>query len=313
MENHSTSTQTHVEGLRVALPQGNTFAQPDDSLPPASNPFQPNTTTTIPIASYEQSSTTYAGEPTAPTGTTGQRSSGVVKWFNPTKGFGFITPKTGGADVFVHQSEIQLDGFRSLAQGEFVEFFLITGEKGPKALKVTGPNGTEPKGAPRVQKVGYPVAEGVRSGHHAYNMGRSHIPMQHNISQPQYQSTHPSYLTRRSVNVPYGGPLSPKFVPYSPTIPMVLESPTVTSNAFNFPTVSAYPPMSPIGYNNFSNFSFPTTPTQPAKNNVTTTMHVPAAYTHPSVDSINQNFAQLSFDQPIRKDYYHADPQESAI
>merc|ERR1719193_2697071 len=58
------------------------------------------------------------------------RCTGVVKWFNPTKGFGFITPADGGADVFVHQSEIQRCGFRSLAQGEFVEFDLLNGEKG---------------------------------------------------------------------------------------------------------------------------------------------------------------------------------------
>jgi len=81
------------------------------------------------------------------------RCSGVVKWFNPTKGFGFITPSDGGADVFVHQSEIQLGGFRSLAQGEVVEYDLLNGEKGPKALRVTGPNGAPPKGAPRQPKV----------------------------------------------------------------------------------------------------------------------------------------------------------------
>jgi len=81
------------------------------------------------------------------------RCCGVVKWFNPTKGFGFITPEDGGADVFVHQSEIQLGGFRSLAQGEVVEYDLLNGEKGPKALRVTGPNGAPPKGAPRQPKV----------------------------------------------------------------------------------------------------------------------------------------------------------------
>lgn len=83
---------------------------------------------------------------------TGPRMRGVVKWFNPTKGFGFITPDNGGLDVFVHQSEIQLPGFRSLAQGEPVEYQLYDGQKGPKALKVTGPQGTQVKGAPRQTK-----------------------------------------------------------------------------------------------------------------------------------------------------------------
>merc|ERR550534_50669 len=83
---------------------------------------------------------------------TGPRMSGTVKWFNPTKGFGFITPSNGGLDVFVHQSEIQLPGFRSLAQGEPVEYQLYDGQKGPKALKVTGPQGQQVKGAPRQTK-----------------------------------------------------------------------------------------------------------------------------------------------------------------
>lgn len=83
---------------------------------------------------------------------TGPRMTGTVKWFNPTKGFGFITPDHGGLDVFVHQSEIQLPGFRSLAQGEPVEYQLYDGQKGPKALKVTGPQGKQVKGAPRQNK-----------------------------------------------------------------------------------------------------------------------------------------------------------------
>lgn len=89
--------------------------------------------------------------PTTPVAT-GPRMAGIVKWFNPTKGFGFITPSSGGLDVFVHQSEIQLPGFRSLAQGEPVEYQLYDGQKGPKALKVTGPQGKLVKGAPRQTK-----------------------------------------------------------------------------------------------------------------------------------------------------------------
>ncbi len=64
-------------------------------------------------------------------------SSGTVKWFNNTKGFGFITPEGGEADVFVHYSAIQGDGFRSLNEGDRVEFDIIDGQKGPAAENVT--------------------------------------------------------------------------------------------------------------------------------------------------------------------------------
>ncbi len=60
---------------------------------------------------------------------------GTVKWFNDTKGFGFIQ-SDDGQDVFVHQSEIQSDGYRSLSEGARVQFELTQGEKGPKALQV---------------------------------------------------------------------------------------------------------------------------------------------------------------------------------
>ena len=60
---------------------------------------------------------------------------GTVKWFNDTKGFGFIQSDEG-QDVFVHQSEIQADGFRSLSEGARVQFELTQGPKGPKALAV---------------------------------------------------------------------------------------------------------------------------------------------------------------------------------
>ena len=64
-------------------------------------------------------------------------AEGTVKWFNESKGFGFITPSDGSADVFVHFSSIQSDGFRTLAEGQSVSFEVEQGPKGPQATKVT--------------------------------------------------------------------------------------------------------------------------------------------------------------------------------
>ena len=61
---------------------------------------------------------------------------GKVKWFSDQKGYGFITPEDGSAEVFVHHSSIQGGGFRTLAENEAVEFELESGEKGPRAGNV---------------------------------------------------------------------------------------------------------------------------------------------------------------------------------
>jgi CspA family cold shock protein len=61
---------------------------------------------------------------------------GVVKWFNSEKGYGFIAVDGGGSDVFVHYSAIQSDGYRSLDEGQRVEFEVVQGQKGPQAEQV---------------------------------------------------------------------------------------------------------------------------------------------------------------------------------
>ena len=61
---------------------------------------------------------------------------GTVKWFNGEKGFGFITPDDGGADVFAHFSAIQADGYRSLEENQRVSFEVERGAKGPQAVNI---------------------------------------------------------------------------------------------------------------------------------------------------------------------------------
>lgn len=75
------------------------------------------------------------------------RTSGTVKWFNNDKGFGFITPEDGSKDLFVHHSAIQGTGYKSLDEGERVEFDVVQGQKGPAAENVTRLGGGTPGGS----------------------------------------------------------------------------------------------------------------------------------------------------------------------
>ena len=63
-------------------------------------------------------------------------ATGTVKWFNDSKGFGFITPDNGGKDLFAHHTEIQMDGYKSLQEAQKVEYTEANGPKGPAATKI---------------------------------------------------------------------------------------------------------------------------------------------------------------------------------
>lgn len=104
-------------------------------------------------------------------------SRGTCKWFDSKKGYGFITSEDG-VDLFVHQSEIRAEGFRSLAEGEQVEFLVQTSQDGrQKAVNVTGPNGSHVQGEPRRgpprggYNSGYEGGYGNRGGGYGNNSG----------------------------------------------------------------------------------------------------------------------------------------------
>lgn len=99
-----------------------------------------------------------------------QRCRGIVKWFSNEKCFGFITPKDGSTDLFVHQSGIRAQGFRSLSDGEEVEYVIESGNDGrSKAVDVTGPDGAPVSGGGG----GYGGYGGSRGGSRGYGDGDS--------------------------------------------------------------------------------------------------------------------------------------------
>ena len=63
-------------------------------------------------------------------------ATGTVKWFNDSKGFGFITPDAGGGDLFAHHTAIQMDGYKSLKEAQKVSFDAVVGTKGPAATNI---------------------------------------------------------------------------------------------------------------------------------------------------------------------------------
>jgi len=78
-------------------------------------------------------------------------SYGTVKWFNDAKGFGFIEPEGGGADVFAHFSAVQMEGFRTLKQGGRVTYELVQGPKGDLAQNIRPVGGDEVAAAPTAE------------------------------------------------------------------------------------------------------------------------------------------------------------------
>jgi len=75
--------------------------------------------------------------PEVSTAASNPKMTGTVKWFNDAKGFGFITPDDGGEDLFAHFSSIQMNGFKTLKEGQKVAFEIIQGPKGKQALNIT--------------------------------------------------------------------------------------------------------------------------------------------------------------------------------
>jgi CspA family cold shock protein len=90
----------------------------------AGAPAAPNRRTIV----FGRTPNTREGSTNMPTGT--------VKWFNDSKGFGFITPDDGGKDLFAHHSAIQMQGFKSLKEGQKVSFEVVQGQKGPAASNI---------------------------------------------------------------------------------------------------------------------------------------------------------------------------------
>jgi len=84
-------------------------------------------------------------------------ANGTVKWFNNAKGYGFISPEGGGSDVFAHFSAIEMDGYKTLKQGQKVLFDLIDGPRGLQATKIKAEIVAEPEIVVAQQQIGEPA------------------------------------------------------------------------------------------------------------------------------------------------------------
>jgi cold shock CspA family protein len=168
------------------------------------------------------------------------RMSGKVKFFNSHKGFGFIVPDNAEWEVFVHHTAIRNSGgFRSLAEGEFVEFDVLEGKKGMQAANVTGPNGESVIGDPEashLSNIASAAASGGRRSSQASQVPVSHMhfpyptmtssnpisPMYKqqplNFYQPQPYGYYPAYYPIAAESTPptnSSGQASPEFPNYS--------------------------------------------------------------------------------------------------
>ncbi|XP_063379212.1 protein lin-28 homolog [Cydia fagiglandana] len=141
----------------------------------------------VPSSSVGNAAGSGAGAaPAGVTGVTGVTRRGRCKWFNVAKGWGFITPDDGGQDVFVHQSVIQMPGFRSLGDEEAVEFECKESDKGLEATRVSGPSAVDCQGSHR-----RPLSKKRFRKIRCYNCGEfaNHIAAKCNID-PQPKRCH---------------------------------------------------------------------------------------------------------------------------
>jgi cold shock protein len=131
------SSGTGGQTANSATPTSNgrpatTSGHPENAATPTSN-GRPATTSGNP----ENAATpTSNGRPTTTSGQQAVKTQGTVKWFNGEKGYGFIQVEGGGQDLFVHYSEIQIDGIKILNEGQVVEFEITSGPNGPQAKNV---------------------------------------------------------------------------------------------------------------------------------------------------------------------------------
>ncbi|XP_033635834.1 protein lin-28 homolog isoform X2 [Asterias rubens] len=143
----------------------------------ASRPEDTGEETTPPVTTQQRDPASRA----SPTADVGKLCSGRCKWFDVSKGYGFITTDDNSGDVFVYQSSIQMGGFRSLEENEAVEFVFKISGKGREAESVTGPCGEDCKGSKRKGRAKHRRRDDRcyncnEHGHHAKNCTEPPLP-----------------------------------------------------------------------------------------------------------------------------------------